>query len=452
MEGGPCRLGAQRGGGRGGAASAHGGDKWGSALKKMERLRTQDALHSWQTFVLLGWEESSLGTYQCHLRRLAAVERRFPRDAKERVLELAILECARLGKSESTIKGIISAAIMATEVRLVDACIPATIWRSVKAAKKTRTAAKERIWGSPIMLLHMAARTSSLEDWAVVGLAIVSFQLFLRVGEAVTLQPWAVVDDVVRFFDSKTRQDWQQRSLTALTREWLQRLQRHFPEPAAEGRRPWTTQQLEKGMQRLLLVGSPFEGARWHAWRRAGARAMWTAGATIRQGAVWGRWARDSTARWYAHPTETQPVQAEDFWPRPPREGAGGRWRSRTTSLRLEQLWPSGIRQQWKHRKEHVAFGPSRTMPEADRPAGNSAAAQSGAGSKLRPKGQLAKHRQAPGKGDGSSTGARQVQDGGQQVPASSTESASSDCRPAEEAPVPLRLVPKFKRVRAEEA
>ena len=167
------------------------------------------------------------------------------------------------------------------------------------------------------MLLHMAARTSSLEDWAVVGLAIVSFQLFLRVGEAVTLQPWAVVDDAVRFFDSKTRQDWQQRSLTAPTREWLQWLQRHFPEPAAEGRRPWTTQQLEKGMQRLL-VGSPLEGARWHAWRRAGARAMWTAGATIRQIAVWGRWARDSTARWYAHPTETQPMQAEDFWPRPP--------------------------------------------------------------------------------------------------------------------------------------
>ena len=302
-----------------------------------------------------------MGTYQCHLRRLAAVERRFPRDAKERVLEQAILECARLGKSESTIKGIISAAIMATEVRLVDACITATIWRSVKAAKKTRTAAKERIWGLPIMLLHMAARTSSLEDWAVVGLAIVSFQLFRRVGEAVTLQPWAVVDDAVRFFDSQTRQDWQQRSLTALTREWLQWLRRHFPEPAAEGRRPWTTQQLEKGMQRLL-VGSPFEGARWHAWRRAGARAMWTAGATIRQVAVWGRWARDSTARWYAHPTETQPVQAEDFWPRPPREGAGGRWRSRTTSLRLEQLWPSGIRKQWKHRKEHVAFGPSRTM------------------------------------------------------------------------------------------
>ena len=392
MEGGPRRLGAQRGGGRGGAASAHGGGNWGSALKKMERLRPQDALHSWQTFVLLGWEESSLGTYQCHLRMLAAVERRFPRDAKERVLEQAILECARLGKSESTIKGIISAAIMATEVRLVDACIPATIWRSVKAARKTRTAAKERIWGSPIMLLHMAARTSSLEDWAVVGLAIVSFQLFLRVGEAVTLQPWAVVDDAVRFFDSKTRQDWQQRSLTALTREWLQWLQRHFPEPAAEGRRPWTTQQLEKGMQRLL-VGSPFEGARWHAWRGAGARAMWTAGATIRQVAVWGRWARDSTARWYVHPTETQPVQAEDFWPRPPREGAGGRWRSRTTSLRIEQLWPSGIRQQRKHRKEHVAFGPSRTTPEADRPAGNSATAQSGAGSKLRPKGQLAKHR-----------------------------------------------------------
>ena len=94
MEGGPRRLGAQRGGGRRGAASARGGDGRGSALQKMERLRTQDALHSWQTFVLLGWEESSLGTYQCHLRRLAAVEQRFPCDTKERVLEQTILECA----------------------------------------------------------------------------------------------------------------------------------------------------------------------------------------------------------------------------------------------------------------------------------------------------------------------------------------------------------------------
>ena len=99
-----------------------------------------------------------------------------------------------------------------------------------------------------------------------------------------------------------------------------------------------------------------------------------------------------------------------------------------------------------------MAFGPSRTMPGADRHAGNSTASEGGAGSKLRPKGQLAKHRQAPGNGGGSSTGTRPVRGGGQQVPASSTESTSSDCRPTEEAPTPLRLVPKFKRVRAEEA
>ena len=94
MEGGPRRLGPRRDGGRRGAASARGGDGWGAALLKMERLRTQDALHSWQTFVLLGWEEWSLGTCQCHLRSLAAVERWLPCDTKERVLEQAILECA----------------------------------------------------------------------------------------------------------------------------------------------------------------------------------------------------------------------------------------------------------------------------------------------------------------------------------------------------------------------
>ena len=145
------------------------------------------------------------------------MEGRFPHDAAGRVLEPTLLESARLGKSKRTLKGIISAATMAVAVQLADVTIRATIWRSVKAAKKTRTAAKERIWGSPVIVLYMAAKANGRDDWAVVGLAIVSFQLFLQVGEATSLQPWAVVDDAVRFFDSKTRQG----SLTALTREWL---------------------------------------------------------------------------------------------------------------------------------------------------------------------------------------------------------------------------------------
>ena len=170
-------------------------------------------------FVLLGWADSSLGTYHCHLRRLVAVERRFSNDAVRRVLEQALLECARLGKSVTTLKGIISAATMAPEVRLANVSIPTAIWRSVKAAKRTRTSAKERMWGSLVMLLYMAVKANGRDDWAVVGLAIVSFQLLLRVGEASSLQPWTVVDDAVRFFDSKKA--WPLQSLTALTREWL---------------------------------------------------------------------------------------------------------------------------------------------------------------------------------------------------------------------------------------
>ena len=251
MEGGPRRRGARQGGPKGGAAGTHGTHTCEWALSKFEQLQKQDALHSWQTFLLLGWVDSSLGTYQCHLR-LVAVERRFWHDAAGRVLEQALLESTRLGKFESTLKGIISAATMAVEIRLADVSIPTAIWRSVNAAKKMRTAAKERIWGSPVMLLYMAAKANGRDGWAVVGLAIVSFQLFLQVGEATSLQPWAVVDGAVRFFVSKTRQAWQQRSLTTLTREWLQWLARYFLELAAEGAWAWTKQQLEKGMQRLL--------------------------------------------------------------------------------------------------------------------------------------------------------------------------------------------------------
>ena len=49
-----------------------------------------------------------------------AVERRFPHDTAGRMLEEALLESSRLGKSESTLKGIISAATMAVDVGLAD--------------------------------------------------------------------------------------------------------------------------------------------------------------------------------------------------------------------------------------------------------------------------------------------------------------------------------------------
>ena len=87
MEGGPRRLGAKGGRLRGCAASGHGARTWECALNKFERLQRQNTLQRWQTLVLLGWEDSSLGTYKGHLRRLVAVERRFPHDAAEQVLE-----------------------------------------------------------------------------------------------------------------------------------------------------------------------------------------------------------------------------------------------------------------------------------------------------------------------------------------------------------------------------
>ena len=194
MEGGPRRLGPGGGGGCNRAASARRTGTWESALSMFKRLRAHGHLHSWQSFVLLGWEESSSGTHHCHLHQLVAIERRFPHDAAGRVLEHMVLESFRLCKSERTIKGIISPATMAADVRLADVDILATTMRRA----------------------------------------------------------------------------WQQRSLTALMRECMQWLARYLTEPVAKGERPWTNQQPEKGVRRLLH-GSPFEVAPRHAWNRAGA-------------------------------------------------------------------------------------------------------------------------------------------------------------------------------------
>ena len=50
------------------------------------------------------------------------------------------------------------------------------------------------------MLLHMASKVEMVEDWVVIGIAVVSFQLFLRVGEAASVEHWAIHDGCVRFF------------------------------------------------------------------------------------------------------------------------------------------------------------------------------------------------------------------------------------------------------------
>ena len=67
------------------------------------------------------------------------MERRFPHNAVGRVLEQVLLESAGLGKFESTLKGIISAATVVVAVRLADVSMPTAIWRSFKAAKKQPT-------------------------------------------------------------------------------------------------------------------------------------------------------------------------------------------------------------------------------------------------------------------------------------------------------------------------
>ena len=91
------------------------------------RLRHQDTLHGWQVFVLLSWEESSLGAYQSHLHRVVAVQDILRHDTVHRVVEQTVLECTRLGKSVSTIKGVINAATMVVELRLADVVIEPTI-------------------------------------------------------------------------------------------------------------------------------------------------------------------------------------------------------------------------------------------------------------------------------------------------------------------------------------
>ena len=74
------------------------------------------------------------------------------------------------------------------KLRLADMVIKPTIWRAVKVATKVKKSAKERIWGSSIMLLHMASGAEIVEGWATAGMAIVGLKLLLTVREEASLE------------------------------------------------------------------------------------------------------------------------------------------------------------------------------------------------------------------------------------------------------------------------
>ena len=130
----------------------------------------------------------------------------------------------------------------------------------------------------------MAHQADSELEWCVVGLAILSTLLGLRVGEAASIsfhRP-GVLAGTAEFCDRKVHRAWITRTVSGVALKWLQFC-------AWIAKRYWNLDKFQRlvsedKLQRVmatLLPGSKWKDLRWHAWRRLGPATMYKAGGKI---------------------------------------------------------------------------------------------------------------------------------------------------------------------------
>ena len=128
----------------------------------------------------------SLGTYKTGMRRLRQTHMARPERGPYKVVEQVVCDAIREGKGSSSVKTILNAAAMAYTMGVVSEPVPKRLWKAFKAAQRLEEKSTQE-WGSFEALQIMAHQADSELEWCVVGLAVLSTLLGLRVGEAASI-------------------------------------------------------------------------------------------------------------------------------------------------------------------------------------------------------------------------------------------------------------------------
>ena len=210
-------------------------------------------------------------------------------------------DAIREGKGSSSVKTVPSAAAMAYTMGLVDEPVPKRLWKAFKAAQRLEEKSTQE-WGSFEALQIMAHQADSELDWWVVGLAILSTLLGLRVGEAasISFQRLRVLAGTIEFYDRKVHRAWITHTVSGVALKWMQFC-------AWIAQRRWSLdkfQQLvsedkQQNVMANLLRCSKWRELKWHAFRRLGPATMCKAGGKLPSIKTWFRWRSTRTTMAY---------------------------------------------------------------------------------------------------------------------------------------------------------
>ena len=160
---------------------------------------------------------TSLGTYKTGMRRLRQTHMARPEWGPYKVVEQVVCDAIREGKGSSSVKTILNAAAMAYTMGVVSEPVPKRLWKAFKAAQRLEEKTTQE-WGSFEALQIMAHQADSELEWCVVGLAVLSTLLGLRVGEAasISFHRLGVLAGTAEFYDRKVHRAWITRTVSGV--------------------------------------------------------------------------------------------------------------------------------------------------------------------------------------------------------------------------------------------
>ena len=166
---------------------------------------------------------TSLGTYKTGMRRLRHTHMARPKWGPYRVMEQVVCDAIREGKGSSSVKTILNAAAMAYTMGVVGEPVPKRLWKAFKAAQRLEEKSTQE-WGSLKALQIMAHEADSELEWCVVGLAVLSTMLGLRVGEAasISFHRLGVLAVRAEFYDRKVHKACITRTVSRVALKRLQ--------------------------------------------------------------------------------------------------------------------------------------------------------------------------------------------------------------------------------------
>ena len=244
---------------------------------------------------------TSLGTYKTGMRRLRQTHMAQPEWGPYEVVQQVVCDAIRGGKGSSSVETILNAAAIAYTMGTVGERVPKRLWKAFKAEQRLEAKSTQE-WGSFEALQIMVHQADSDVVWCVVGLAVLSTLLGLRVGEAasISFHRLGVLAGTAEFHDRKVHRAWITRTVSGVALKWMQFC-------AWIAQRCWNLDKSQRlvsedklqNVMATLLRGSKWKDLRWHAWRRLGAATMYKARGKLPSIKAWFRWRSTRTAMAY---------------------------------------------------------------------------------------------------------------------------------------------------------